>query len=64
MKTTADRPTASLERLQGFTLPNAYSCIQSALYQLERGNQDQAIAFLKSAQSSLIKAGVTPGGQP
>jgi len=64
MKTTADRPSTSLERIQGFTLPNTYNCIQSALYQLERGNQDQAIAFLKSAQACLIKAGVTLGGQP
>jgi hypothetical protein len=58
MKSTADRPTASLERLQGFTLPNTYNCIQSALYQLERGNSEAAIAFLKNAQGCLIKAGL------
>jgi len=64
MQSTTSQPTASLERLQGFTLPNTYNCIQSALYQIERGNQNQAIAFLKSAQAGLIKAGVTLGGQP
>jgi hypothetical protein len=58
MKTTASQPTASPERLQGFTLPNTYNCIQSALYQLSIGNEAQAIAFLKSAQASLIKAGL------
>lgn len=59
MPATQTRPKPeSIERIQGLYLPNSYSCIQSALYQLERGNQAQAIAFLKSAQASLIKAGV------
>lgn len=47
------------DKLFGFTLPNTYNCIQSALYQLERGNQDQAIAFLKSGQDCLVKAGLS-----
>lgn len=58
MKTLPDVPTASPERLQNFTMPAVYNGIQSALYQLSIGNQDQAIAFLKSAQGCLIKAGL------
>lgn len=41
-------------------LPNAYGCIQSALFQLERGNLERTQAFLEAAGRSLSKAGIHP----
>jgi cellobiose-specific phosphotransferase system component IIA len=41
-------------------LPNAKNCIQSALYQIERGNSAVAVEFLKSAKRSLDKAHPSP----
>jgi cellobiose-specific phosphotransferase system component IIA len=37
-------------------LPNAKNCIQSALYQLKKGNPALAVEFLESAKRSLDKA--------
>jgi hypothetical protein len=44
-------------------LPNAKNCIQSALYQLERGNNALAVEFLQGAKRSIDKAS-TPSSAP
>ncbi len=45
--------TSEQDRVQRLHLPNCYNCIQAAIYQIEQGNTEQAIAFLKSAQATL-----------
>uniref|UniRef100_B8HMV0 Uncharacterized protein n=1 Tax=Cyanothece sp. (strain PCC 7425 / ATCC 29141) TaxID=395961 RepID=B8HMV0_CYAP4 len=39
-------------------LPNCWNSIQSALWQLQQGNPEQAKQFLEAAQRSLNKAGI------
>lgn len=46
-------PTSEPDQVQSFHLPNCYNCIQAAIYQIEQGNSEQAITFLKSAQATL-----------
>lgn len=49
MKTSTSEP----DQVQRLHLPNCYNYIQAAIYQIEQGNPQQAIAFLKSAQATL-----------
>ncbi len=40
-------------RTQGLSLPNARNNIAAAIHQLEHGNQEAALAMLRSAHKSL-----------
>lgn len=45
--------TSEAGQIQRLHIPNCWNCIQAAIFQIETGNPEQAISFLKPAQKTL-----------